>query len=257
MLPVQVQYLQLLETAKHNRETEDISREANRIGWLNAYSGQTSAYANERSSYANMQNAQTNARNADTNAYNALVNKQNADTNAYNAATNRMNAETQAYNVYELGTRNAESQRISANAASSQALSARKQASLKEQEYLWSTQGPGYDLKLRDIQAKELSAEAAQLRAEANMKSAEAAEFQAQSQAQQREHQNALIDSQTLNVQESTRRSKSEDTKGWVSTISNTFSQGLNNLLDISDNARGWFDAVTKRENSNNRKEAK
>lgn len=75
----------MLENARHNRASEQISR-------FEAESGRMTAQANVR-------NAQSNARNADTNAFNARINAQNAATNARNADTNARNADTNARNA--------------------------------------------------------------------------------------------------------------------------------------------------------------
>lgn len=96
----------MLENARHNRASEQISQ-------FEAESGRMTAQANVR-------NAQTNARNADTNAFNASVNAQNAATNARNADTNARNADTNLTNALT-NIRNAATAERNADTAAFQA----------------------------------------------------------------------------------------------------------------------------------------
>lgn len=100
-----------------------------------------------------------------------------------------------------------------------------------------------------------MTAEAAKQRSEAESRKATATEMNTQSQIEQREHQNALYDAQITNVNESTRRSKSEDTKGWFNTLDTAADRAVGRLLDVSDTARGWYDAITRRNNSNKKED--
>jgi chromosome segregation ATPase len=124
MLPVQVNYWTLQETIRHNKATENLTSEQNKISQIQAEAAKSqaetaaaripidrmNAETNRLNYGVNLQNAGTNAYNADINAQNAATNARNAEINAQNARTNEWNAAIRDKEVeynYEINSINA------------------------------------------------------------------------------------------------------------------------------------------------------
>lgn len=137
MLPVQVNYWTLQETIRHNKATEGLSGEQNRIALIQAEAAKSQAETAAKRLPIEQMNAETNRlnygvnlQNAGTNAYNADINRMNAETNARNAATNERNADINAYNAatkareveynYEIGSLNAQTNAYNAETSRKQ-----------------------------------------------------------------------------------------------------------------------------------------
>lgn len=218
MLAYQVDYWKLQEQKRANRANEA-------LGWANVAIGERNATANER-------NAATNERNAQINAFNAQVNARNADVNAYNAQTNRLN--------YFVNQQNADTR-------------------MKEYELTESWKPIEIGIKQQEADAKTQQAEASSTTAKVakDKSDSEILSNIAKAQASTAEvtyknAQTAVAQAQKQKIEEEIKTEKHNRTIDWVDQVTkfgDNFAKNTTNFLTgLSKEARGWFNALTKKE---------